>query len=563
MNKHELEQRLHDLEALAREKDVYDAISKASKKIRKTLQAANPNLSLINFQLSTLENNILQESDPQFILTRLTKELRSRANEIENNDLKKFDMNSPLFFHPFELLQYDNIESQISEYEQQLTQLLESYHALIAKLPQTANHKAELTEVILEKEKLEKKYHDTREAKPIIHRISSENTLTQMISQHKDKIEIRGYSGRTLLIQYAVRGKQNLMGILLENGANINAQTDLGTADDGNNALLWSIANAYVNQTLWLLKNGKKYGINYDLFGHGNTALLLAIAKGPTHVTDEIAHQVPGGFGQIIMELVDQGADVKLQDKKNGFSPLHLAVLHRDIDLIQTLIKAGADIHCEDKLNRKPLDMLKLSTKEIKAILKNQCEAFTLSEENWKKRGFEIQQLLEPGSSPSPELPEDSQSISNSSASSDENSSDNLRSPFQDSINKLSEYAIKIKKETPKTSRQREGNAKVEKIEELVSKIKAADTIEAIQALINSALKSDYKKGRQQNPLLVNRGPMHAYWIHSIFTKKRNTEAHRLSRSKTEDLLIDLKEEVDTAVNTSQDHNLHIKSKAN
>ncbi len=94
------------------------------------------------------------------------------------------------------------------------------------------------------------------------------------------------------------------------------------------------------------------------------------------------------------------------------------------------------------------------------------------------------------------------------------------------------------------------GSEKKQAIIELEKKIRAvAGDIEAIQVLVNNALKSEYHHFHQTNKLLVNRG-FHLYWLHSLFQRKMkiNPVTGRLSRSTTEDRLIELKESVDAIV---------------
>lgn len=101
----------------------------------------------------------------------------------------------------------------------------------------------------------------------------------------------------------------------------------------------------------------------------------------------------------------------------------------------------------------------------------------------------------------------------------------------------------------------KESKAKSEAIKVLKENIdKAKGDLPTIQKLVNEALKSEYRHLHQTNKILVNRGPFHMHWIHSLVHKKRNPEAAgRLSRSKTEDLLIDLKKSVDDAVKFKED----------
>lgn len=123
-----------------------------------------------------------------------------------------------------------------------------------------------------------------------------------------------------------------------------------------------------------------------------------------------------------------------------------------------------------------------------------------------------------------------------------------LSTQIQESLKNLRFHADKL----PEANAQKlsqfdlEGSKKHTAIEELLSDIETAkDNLEEIQTIVNNALRSEYKKGFQTNHMLVNRGT-HLYWIHSIFKAKVNKVSHRLSRSTTEDLLIELKNAIDS-----------------
>lgn len=118
---------------------------------------------------------------------------------------------------------------------------------------------------------------------------------------------------------------------------------------------------------------------------------------------------------------------------------------------------------------------------------------------------------------------------------------------------KLIVHASNFPAADAKTKRGREAMAKRKKIIALAKKIYHCDKLEDIQSELKDALTSMYKHAHQTNEMLVNRGT-HLYWVHSLFAGKRNkVDGHnRLSRSKTEDDLIDLKGAVDKAVNESK-----------
>ena len=61
----------------------------------------------------------------------------------------------------------------------------------------------------------------------------------------------------------------------------------------------------------------------------------------------------------ILQMLIDSGADLNKKDKQDGWTPLHAAVYHQQLESIKTLIAAGAKLNVKNKYGRTPLAMAK------------------------------------------------------------------------------------------------------------------------------------------------------------------------------------------------------------
>ncbi len=60
------------------------------------------------------------------------------------------------------------------------------------------------------------------------------------------------------------------------------------------------------------------------------------------------------GDVQRVKDEINSGADVNLQTA-NGFTPLHNAVISKNIEISKILIEAGADVNLVDVYNNTPL----------------------------------------------------------------------------------------------------------------------------------------------------------------------------------------------------------------
>jgi hypothetical protein len=119
------------------------------------------------------------------------------------------------------------------------------------------------------------------------------------------------------------------------------------------------------------------------------TPLILSVTKGYTHVNEGTGknHQ-----GQIIDRLLELGADVNLQEQ-SGFSALHYACLHQNVELIASLLRHGANPFLMNLKGETPLELLNKSRDERSDLLRSACQIFTLEQDNPNNK-HEIEALL-------------------------------------------------------------------------------------------------------------------------------------------------------------------------
>jgi ankyrin repeat protein len=147
--------------------------------------------------------------------------------------------------------------------------------------------------------------------------------IVKILLQCKD-IELNKKDRGMTALMYAVKyNNETIMNLLLENNADINI-----LSDEGNNLLFYASINDNNKIFEQLLP---KFNVNHqnDL---GNTTLITA-----TNNSNKIKMQ----------KLLEYGADVNIRNNKE-FSALDIAVLLGDIELVNILLKFGANINKTD-----------------------------------------------------------------------------------------------------------------------------------------------------------------------------------------------------------------------
>lgn len=147
----------------------------------------------------------------------------------------------------------------------------------------------------------------------------------------------------------------------------------------GNTPLLWSIANAANGTAMEILNNTPESAPYLDLLSNEpmkNTALHLAVGKGYDQVSRD-NQQLKFTNLELVNKLLEKKANPNLTDS-NGNTPLHLAYLHRNRDMIKALKGAGADQAIRNNKGQIPLDLATTSFEEAITILLKSVSVFLL-----------------------------------------------------------------------------------------------------------------------------------------------------------------------------------------
>lgn len=154
---------------------------------------------------------------------------------------------------------------------------------------------------------------------------------------------------------------------------------DLSSRDGfGNTGLIWSIANAGNEIAMEILKLGGSGSYLDEQCNRGNSALHLAVGKGYKTISAD-KERLKFSNLEIVQQLIALKSNVNLANN-DGNTPLHLACLRRDSDMIKALLDTGAVRSIKNKKGELAEDLLKYDHPLAYKIIEQTVNAFLLSE---------------------------------------------------------------------------------------------------------------------------------------------------------------------------------------
>ena len=158
----------------------------------------------------------------------------------------------------------------------------------------------------------------------------------------------------TPLMRAADSGRIENVKLLLDAKADVNAVR----VSDGRTAIFWALEKQYWKIADALLDAGADVKIANK---NGFTPLIFAI---PTFVT---GGSDPNEPLKVIQKIIQAGADVNAQNKRNGASALHIAADTGNHAVVKMLIEAKADVNAKDSEGRTPLSVTR--SDKVKELL--------------------------------------------------------------------------------------------------------------------------------------------------------------------------------------------------
>jgi ankyrin repeat protein len=192
-----------------------------------------------------------------------------------------------------------------------------------------------------------------------------DNKLTELktILDQKASANLADDHGITPLMYAAEIGSVDAMRLLLDRGADVNAQNAFGST-----ALMWSASDAA--KVRLLLEHGAQVNTTAK---SGRTALIIAaftnpsaevvrllLAKGAKVDVMDVRHVTPmnaatfGNDTATVRLLLDAGADVETADTFIGLTPLMNAAGNRNVEAVKLLLAKGAKVNAVSKTEGLP-----------------------------------------------------------------------------------------------------------------------------------------------------------------------------------------------------------------
>ncbi len=182
------------------------------------------------------------------------------------------------------------------------------------------------------------KYPDMKNAKDtggwtLLHVAFNSRELVEYLIQNGADIKARSDSQWTPLHNQAYRGHLDSVELLLQHGADIEAKTSFG-----HTPLLSSIRWDRIEVTKFLIDKGANINPTTEL---GRTPLIISAVEG----NPELARL-----------FLDNDADISLKDNNYKRTALHFAALYGQLDIVDALVKKGANVNERDAAGKTPLD---------------------------------------------------------------------------------------------------------------------------------------------------------------------------------------------------------------
>jgi ankyrin repeat protein len=146
--------------------------------------------------------------------------------------------------------------------------------------------------------------------------------------------------GMTPLIVAVGEGHKKIIELLIANGADVNAKSDMGTP--------LHLAAGFGHNEIAKLLIAKGAEVDAKDWEEGMTPLILAVAD---------------GYKKIIELLIANGADVNAQSEMG--TPLHLATNFGRNEIAKLLISKSADVNAMDDDGKTPLDWAEGETADL------------------------------------------------------------------------------------------------------------------------------------------------------------------------------------------------------
>ncbi len=248
-----------------------------------------------------------------------------------------------------------------------------------------------LKEVTIKEQKLPAKtewsFEETEDFKELI-RIGDEENAKRILKE-KDPNLIFEFDGTILHFIAKLDRPVEFVKILKDQGIDFSKKDRFG-----NTALMWAIANANNTMAKEIIELGGVAVINEQDDRLSKSAPLhLLIVKGYKDKSCD-GETLEYSNAYLVKLLIDKGADVNICNG-DGDTPLHLAVLRRNVEMVDCLLKHGARLDIKNKKGETPLDQLKKTFDSAKSVLCSTTAMLLFDKNEFNQHFQQVHDLLQ------------------------------------------------------------------------------------------------------------------------------------------------------------------------
>ena len=183
--------------------------------------------------------------------------------------------------------------------------------------------------------------------------------IVELLLKHDADVDVQNNDGQTVLIIAIVQDHLDIAKLLLQHGANPNIHEDRGLTP-----LIIETTNGHLDMVKLLVQHGADPNVVYD---RGVTALLAAVGRNHIDIINELLQHGadPNLYGIYIDDvpyaplyvatskiiaklLLDNGADVNMQDRIWRRTPLIHAARRGDLETVELYLQYGAHVTTTD-----------------------------------------------------------------------------------------------------------------------------------------------------------------------------------------------------------------------
>ena len=156
------------------------------------------------------------------------------------------------------------------------------------------------------------------------------NEVLDILLRYNIDVDVRDEHGYTALLHAAGSGHLEVVQLLIDNHADVNATADVDIEEDSSDtALHLAATDGHLNTAILLINNGAD--VNLQNGDDGSALHLVAL----------------GGHFDIAELLINRGANINLQNEI-GYTALHVAAMAGRREIVELLLNRGADVGIEN-----------------------------------------------------------------------------------------------------------------------------------------------------------------------------------------------------------------------